>query len=185
MLFDMDTTGVWKQETNMAEIKSTLDLIMERTKNLTLTEEEKKAIRVKEVKGSIRVWCQRYRDGALTIRNLKENMAGERAAFPAAAALVREECLAHLEPEGDNGKLFQVMEEILGIDTAPFQRLIDDCIKEISAHRGEATRSALAVLQAQGISGTAVLPNLNLSPAWNTRLESVRAQCRQRLYLVK
>ncbi|MDQ1278719.1 MAG: hypothetical protein QG555_1763 [Thermodesulfobacteriota bacterium] len=169
----------------MAEIKSTLDIIMERTKNLALTEEEKKAIRAKEIKSRVRGWLQRYRDRALIIRDLKENMERERAAFPEVAALLREECLAHLEPEADNGKLFQMMEEILGIDTAPFQRLIDDFNQEISQHRGEATRTALDVLQAQGISGAAVLPNPNLSPAWNARLESAREQFHRKLYLVK
>jgi len=169
----------------MAEIKSTLDLIMERTKNLAPTEEEKKAIRAKEVKSRIRGWLQRYRDGALIIRNLKENMERERAAFPEATALLREECLAQLEPEADNGKLFQMMEEILGIDTAPFQRFIDDFNQEISQHRGKATRTALDVLQAQGISGATVLPDPSLSPAWNARLESAREQFHRKLYLVK
>ena len=58
----------------MAEIKSTLDLIMERTKNLTLTKEEKKAIHTKEVKCRVRGWFQRYGDGSLTIRDIKEYM---------------------------------------------------------------------------------------------------------------
>ena len=169
----------------MAEIKSTLDLIMERTKNLTLTEEEKKAIRTKEVKSRIRGWFQRYGDGSLTIRDLKENMDKERATFPEAAPLLREECLAHVEPETDNQKLFQMMGEILGIDSAPFQRLVDDFHNEMLRHRTEATRNALDVLHAQGISGTSVIPNLNLIPAWNACLDTARGQFRSKLYLVR
>jgi len=169
----------------MAEIKSTLDLIMERTKNLTLTEEEKKTIRAKEVKSRVRGWLQRYRDGAMIIRDLKENMARERSTFPEAAALLQAECLAHLEPEADNRKLFQMMGEILGIDAAPFQRLIDDFNEETLQHRVRETRNALDVLHAQGISGTAVVPNLNLSPAWNARRESARKEFRNKLYLVR
>jgi hypothetical protein len=169
----------------MAEIKSTLDIIMERTKNLTLTEEEKKSIRTKEVKSRVKGWLQRYTDGALIIRDLKENMEQERVVSPEAAALLREECLDHLEPEADNRKLFQLMEEILGIDTAPFQRLIDDFNEEILKYQVGATRESGDVLHSQGISGTAVLPNLNLSPAWNAHLESAREQFRNKLYLVK
>ncbi|MFA5179940.1 MAG: hypothetical protein WC405_01350 [Syntrophales bacterium] len=169
----------------MAEIKSTLDLIMERTKNLTLTEEEKKAIRAKEVKSRVRGWFQRYSDGALIIRDLKENMEQERAAFPEAATLLREECLAHLEPAADNQKIFQIMGEILGIDAAPFRRLIDDFHEEILQHRDGATRDSLDTLRAQGISGTALIPNLDLSPAWNAYLESAHKQFLSKLYLVK
>jgi hypothetical protein len=169
----------------MAEIKSTLDIIMERTKNLTLTAEEKRAIRTKEVKSRVRGWFQRYSDGILIIRDLKENMEQERATFPEAASLLREECLAHVEPEADNQKIFQMMGEILGIDTAPFQRLVDDFHEETLQHRVGATRDSLDVLRAQGISGTAVIPNLNLSPVWNAHLESTREQFRNKLYLVR
>jgi hypothetical protein len=38
----------------MAEIKSTLDIIMERTKNLTMTDEEKASFRRKEAEGKVR-----------------------------------------------------------------------------------------------------------------------------------
>lgn len=169
----------------MAEIKSTLDLIMERTKNLTLTEEEKKAIQAKEVKSRIKGWLQRYMDGALTIRDMKENVERELAAFPDAAALLREECLAHLEPETDNEKLFQLLGEVLGIDTAPFRRLIDDFREEMILRRTEAARDALDVLHSQGIGGTAVIPNLNLNPAWNTHLERGREEFRTKLYLLR
>ena len=169
----------------MGEIRSTLDLIMEKTKNLILTEEEKAAIRTREGKAKIRGWFQRYSDGVLTIRDLKENMEQERGTFPEAAPLLSEECLAHVEPEADNQKIFQMMDEILGIDSAPFQRLVDDFHDEMLRHRDEATRDALDVLHGQEISGTAVIPNLNLSPAWNANLENARKQFRKDLYLVR
>ncbi len=169
----------------MAEIKSTLDLIMERTKNLTLTEEEKKAISTKEVKSRVRGCFQRYSDGSLTIRDLKEYMEKELATFPEAAPLLREECLAHMEPEGDNRKIFQMMDEILGIDSAPFKHLVDDFHNEMLRHRTEAARDTLDVFHAQGISGTSVTPNLNLSPAWKACLDKARGQFRSKLYLVR
>ena len=40
----------------MAEIKSTMDLIMERTKNLTMTDEEKKKLQLDELRGKVRGW---------------------------------------------------------------------------------------------------------------------------------
>lgn len=169
----------------MAEIKSTLDLIMERTKNLTLTEEEKEAIRTREGKAKVRGWFQRYSDRSLTIRDLKEYMEQERVGSPEAATLMREECLAHVDPEGDNQKIFQIMEEVLEIDPGPFQGLVDHFQEELGQLRSGATRDALATLHAQGVCGTAVIPNLNLSPAWNANLESARKQFRKDLYLVR
>ena len=169
----------------MAEIKSTLDLIMERTKNLTLTEEEKEAIRTREGKAKVRGWFQRYSDRSLTIQDLKEYMEKERGSFPEAATLMRVECLAHVDPEGDNQKIFQIMEEVLEIDPGPFHGLVDHFQEELGQLRSGATRDALATLHAQGVSGTAVIPNLNLSPAWNANLESARKQFLGKLYLVR
>jgi hypothetical protein len=169
----------------MAEIKSTLDLIMERTKNLTLTEEEKKSIRAKEVKSKIRGWFQRYCDGTLTVGELKEYIEEERVSSPEAAAWLQEECLARLDPDENNEKLFQMLGEILGIDVLPFQRLIDDFHKEMAQHRSGATREAIKVLHAQGISGTAVVPNMSLIPAWTAYLESAHKDFRHKLYIVK
>ncbi len=46
----------------MAEIKSTIDLIMERTRNLTMTEEEKEELRNKELTEKAKGWVVRYLD---------------------------------------------------------------------------------------------------------------------------
>ena len=56
----------------MAEIKSTLDLVLERTKNLTLTEEEKKSLQRKELEGKIRGWGQKYLDGLMRLSAVNE-----------------------------------------------------------------------------------------------------------------
>ena len=55
----------------MGEIKSTLDLVMERTKNLSLSDEEKQAQKQKEVESRIRGLLQKYLDGWLDKNQLK------------------------------------------------------------------------------------------------------------------
>ena len=51
----------------MAEIKSTLDLVMEKTKNLSLSSEEKQTQRNKEIEGRIRGLLQKYQDQLITL----------------------------------------------------------------------------------------------------------------------
>jgi hypothetical protein len=184
-VFVMDAPGHNGKEIDMAEIKSTLELIMERTKNLTMTDEEKEAIRTKELKSRIRGLFQRYSDGVLTMRNLTDNMEHERASSPAAATLLKEECLVHLDPAADNQKIMQIIEEVLGLDPAPFRLLVDDFRAEITRQRALAARDSLAALSDRGVRGTAVIPNPGLSPAWHDHLESARKEFRNKLYLVK
>ena len=47
----------------MAEVKSTMDLIMEKTKHLTMSEEEKEGFRRKELSGKIRGLVHKSMEG--------------------------------------------------------------------------------------------------------------------------
>ncbi len=59
----------------MAEIRSTLDIIMEKAKNLTVTDEDKKDFVEKEVQGRVKGLFQKYLDGILSTQQLKTKMA--------------------------------------------------------------------------------------------------------------
>ncbi len=165
----------------MAEIRSTLDLIMERTKNLSLTDEEKRDLDAKERKDRIRGWCRRYLDGALTIAELKENMDRERASAPEAASVLRDECLSHVNPEQDNGKVFLVLEEVLGDTITGLVELIGDYQEELRRCRGAAGKEALEMLADREIRGSAVLPNPQRSPSWQARADAARQRFQERL----
>jgi len=169
----------------MAEIKSTLDLIMERTQNLTLTDAEKRDMETKERKDRFRGWCRRYLDGALSLDDLKENMAREKASSPEALSLLREECLAHVDPDKDNEKLFLLLQEALSIAVADLEGLIGAYEEELRQYRAAAGKEALEMLTAKGIGGSAVQPNPRLSPSWQAQADAARKKFRERLYLVK
>ena len=55
----------------MAEIKSTLDLVMEKTKNLSLSSEERQAQKSKEIESRIRGLLQKFKDQALSADKFK------------------------------------------------------------------------------------------------------------------
>jgi len=169
----------------MAEIKSTLDLIMERTKDLVLTEEEKRDIQTQERQARVRGWVQRYRDGSLTGDDIKEYLANEGAAASEAAALLREECLTQVDPEGDNGKIFSLLQTALAINTTPVEDLIADFHAEAQRLKIDSGRKALAVLYTRGINGSAIVPNPSLDPEWRRDLESAREQFQERLHRLK
>ena len=57
----------------MAEIKSTLDLVMEKTRNLTLSSEEKQAQKQIDIGNRIKGLVQKFEDGLLTGNQLKRN----------------------------------------------------------------------------------------------------------------
>lgn len=74
----------------MAKIKSTLDIVMERTRNLTITQEEKDALRRKELLDRVRGWVQALVDGKSSVSDLRSAYDEEAAQAPEA----RTSCVA-------------------------------------------------------------------------------------------
>ena len=164
----------------MGEIRSTLDLIMERTKNLSLTQEEKQKIKQQEWLGKARGWVQKYLDGVVDLEELKAAIATLDDA-EAAGSLLRRELIEAVDPEGDNAKRWEALETLWGLSPEPFLRIIEGFrtgVTEAGVRRAGVLRTRLAE---KGISGTAVVPNLNRDPEWLTYYGQAVRECREAL----
>jgi len=150
----------------MAEIKSTLDLIMEKTKNMTMSDEEKKVLRQKELHGKVKGWMQRYADGQIDMRTIKEDMQEHESDRQTILKFFRKEALERIEPNEDNERMFQILADILGEDTQPISRRIDAFVKDRQQHMAQHVKRLLQTLADQGIRGSAVIPNLDKDQAW-------------------
>jgi hypothetical protein len=150
----------------MGEIRSTLDIIMEKTKGLTMTAEERVAIQRNEIEGKIRGLVQRYLDGALDLERLREEittMGGDKQGM--AMESLKEEC-KHLDPEGDPFPYLKILETVLKVDTGPVKRVISDYHQEMDQRKRSWEGRAIEQLHRKAISGSAVVPNLRADPAW-------------------
>jgi hypothetical protein len=152
----------------MAEIKSTLDLIMEKTKNLTMTDEEKKAVHSQELRKKIKGWVQRCIDGTMNIAHLKENVQQEMKKEPGLPADLLEELLKKIDPEGANEVQFEIIESVLQRDTAPLKELIEQFRVELAEKVRERTDKEKKALEGRNISGSAIVPNLDRDPQWKS-----------------
>jgi hypothetical protein len=160
----------------MAEIKSTLDLIMERTKNLTLTKEEKNKLKQTEAEGKINGLVQKYLDGIVGAETLQAEVEKERQAFPFFGSMLKTAFIARLQPDGNDEKILHALEQALGIDIAPFQKKLSRFKKELQAEKEDRYVSLSIALKEMGISGTAVVPNPAHDPDWQTTLESMHVR---------
>ena len=158
----------------MAEIKSTLELIMERTKNLTLTDEEKRDFHKKEVQGKVKGFLMKFMDGAMNLEKLRKGIASLEENDPETVKdIVLRECLGQIKLQGDNSMPFDVLEQVLSVDTTPFQRLLSDFISELDNAKKVREQGLQNQIQEKGISGSAVLPNLSADPEWAYRWHNV------------
>lgn len=170
----------------MAEIKSTLDLVLERTKNLTMTKEEKSALQRKELEGKIRGWGQRYMDGLMDLGVVKTEMALIPADHKKAGRkILKGFVLENLDTTGGKGKIFNLLEEILEESREPYLAAIQNFQKALAAEGSRFLAAQRASLADRGISGSAVIPNLDREGAWKLFHETVLAEFRKGIALIR
>ena len=166
----------------MAEIKSTLDIIMEKTKGLTMSEEEKEAFRKKEIDGKVRGLFQRFLDGFIDAERLKDEIGslGEERYAVAREALLRE-CMGRMEPGADNTILLDALENAAGLDIAPIRKIILDYNQDLEQQKMDRKQVLQKNLDGLGISGSAVIPNIHADQEWIKHLSEMNKGFREKL----
>ena len=148
----------------MAQIKSTLDLIMERTKHLSLNEEEKQALEQQELNQLVMVPLLRY----LKEERDADYLAHELDSLPLekreeGRRLCLELFIDSLSPFEDNKRMLAGVERLLGkTGRERWEKIVVPLEKEYQEQReaaqAEAARRLRETLAAEGLSGSALLP---------------------------
>lgn len=160
----------------MAEIKSTLDLVMEKTRHLTLSREEKEAQQREDTAKRLRGLVQKFQDGRLDqgqfVRQLEE--MGKNGAADVRGLLVGE-LLQGLEVDGKNDARLVLLSEVCGVDVRGVEAVCRDyqeTIRSMSRERVRQMRQNLA--RERGISGSSVIPNFESDPQWLEDMAKIR-----------
>jgi hypothetical protein len=169
----------------MAEIKSTLDLVLERTKNFTMSREEKEALERKELEGRIRGWVKRYMNGLMDLKAVKTEMT----AIPENSKntgrdILNSLVLEHIDVKGDNGNIFDLLEGILEESRGPYIAAVEKFQKTIAAEQPRFLEALKAGLSERGISGSAVMPNLDADDVWKRFQEKAVTEFRTGIGLI-
>ena len=154
----------------MSEIKSTLDLIMEKTRHLTMNQEEMKSVKKQELVKKIRGITSRFlsgeRDAAYLdhqIRLLPEEEQSQ------ARETCKNQFMEDLHPLEDNQRILAGVETLFGKEERDrWERTIDNLRAPLTAESErvhlEAESHFREILAAEGLQGPAVLPRVEKSP---------------------
>ena len=134
----------------MAKIKSTLDLVMERTKNLAMSREDREALQRKEWEDKARGWVQMLMDQKITIDELMKDFTVESSRYNALADILHAELTRHIDPDGDNSLILKTLTEVLGLEVKPFADFINDYHARYELYRQEHQGRMLSELKARG-----------------------------------
>ncbi|MDP6179538.1 MAG: hypothetical protein QGG48_06570 [Desulfatiglandales bacterium] len=151
----------------MGEIKSTLDIIMEKTKGLAMTDDEKRAFQKKEVEGKVRGLIQRFMDGDIGLDRFKIEVAGmeeKHRGMVTRAILV--DSSTRIRPGEDNDAILKMWEVLTGMDVSPLREILIDFERRLEQEKGVRHKALKKKLRGKGISGSAVLPNIKVDLEW-------------------
>ncbi|MBU2551460.1 MAG: hypothetical protein KKB20_23820 [Proteobacteria bacterium] len=153
----------------MTEIRSTIDLVMERTKNMVQSSEEKAGTRARELDDQARGWLlalaeDRMRPGDVNLR-LQDMPESERTGFREALIRVM---IWNFHLEDENEPILTGLAMLAGDRLGPLiqeaRALFRDYDEELGALEALAAGDALADLAKKGISGSALQPKAGAAP---------------------
>jgi len=180
----------YKEGMIVAEIKSTLDLVLEKTRNMSLTSEEKKQLDEEAAMKRARGLFQKYVDGVCGLRELEEYVKQGTESNPEKTrrhiSLFMIESLApgmaeniHLEglkawlgPKADSE-----------IDSAAV--ILDWYREEVSKLHEEIENKLKIDLEQRGIRGSAVKAKVTEDKQWRARKEELKQEAERRLENIK
>ncbi len=150
----------------MSEVKSTIDLIMEKTRGMSLTPNEKDRARKEKIRREVRLLVIPYLRGETSLSRLMESLS-EEALMPALEVLAES-----LKIDANNSRALDGLQALVG-QAQVLTSLVDDIqsiLEEYEARRNEVRdlvgNELLQELARGGISGPAVKPAVDDNPKW-------------------
>jgi hypothetical protein len=174
----------------MGEIKSTLELALERTKRLTVSEKEKDEIKQKEVLQKATGLFHRYREGRLSLNDvLKEVERMERKTATTVKEYLLTQWIDTLSLEEDNDRILKGVESLKEKSIAEvkqrFDYLLSQYQKEKERVKEKTGVQLVETLKKDGIWGSAVEPKLEGSEIWKKENENLSCSYRIKLDEIK
>lgn len=170
----------------MAEIKSTLEIVMEKTKGLRMSESDKEKLREEALSQKAKGLCSRYLEGQIDWEALVTDLRGRDERD---RSLIKRAVYHHLVESLDissyndlasraiealaNGRAKEILKKVHDLTTSYF--------KGRQKKQKKIRPDIWAKLAKKGISGSAVEPNVNDSPEWKQMEKQLIRQYREKL----
>lgn len=166
----------------MAEIKSTLDIIMEKAKKFSVTEEEKQGFKRQELEGKIKGLVQKTIDGILDSERFQVELTALQAkdkdlVYP----ILKEELMARMEVETNSEALLKMLKSTARPAWVAVEKVLADFDKKAEKQKESRRKILVDNFKKRGVSGSAVVPNLDADPEWIRMKSEMRRQLQEEI----
>jgi hypothetical protein len=167
----------------MAEIKSTLDLVMERTRNLTMTEEEKREQALSEFRKSSSGLIQKYLDGLLSMEGFRKELQNlQQTVEDRNNGALCEEIARRLDPDQDNRQLIALLSEVCAVNNGRIESVLNEYAGTLSSVTRERVDHVRTLLRDScKVAGPALVPNLDADSDWIKEKQALRQEYLEKL----
>jgi len=174
----------------MGEIKSSIELAMERTKKFAISEKEKEEIKQKEVLQKATSLFHRYREGHLPLNNiLKEIEKMEKKIAITVKKLLLSQWIDALSLDDDDERIFKGIESLKqrSMDEVKqkFHSLLSQYLSEKEKVKEEVKVQFTEALRKEGIYGNALEPQIEGGELWKKEIEKLSHSYRVKLEEIK
>lgn len=173
----------------MGKIKSTWDIVMEKTKGLEITSKDREQIKRAELNARIHAIFNRYMDSQGNRQYLKDELEGLREEREVVKRELLLQLMDSIDLAKDNGRAIAGIEALKGEKVAKVLRKLRLLTSEYRSSREKKAREIEEVLRqtlaAMGISGSAVEPSLEGKREWIEAMERLERDYGKRLGVLK
>lgn len=150
----------------MGEIKSTLDLVMEKTRHMTLSAEEKARQQKADFEKRLQGLLQQYEDQVLSTDELRKRIEQLQAELKVyERQLVAEAVLMRIDPDSISERQLDMVSSLVPSARIILQKILESHREKHAEFFQAGKQLLLDKLAGQhGIKGSAVLPNIEKDP---------------------
>jgi hypothetical protein len=159
----------------MSEIKSTLELVMEKTQHLGMSEAEKNREKNNQVRKQLRGVVQKYLDEYLNQNMVAKELNRLSGSGINIIPLLTQELLERIQIDRENSQIIQLLNRFCGISTNKLVSIIDNYHQRFQkARQQKTTEQKDYLLKNYKISGTAVVPLMDFDPQWKQQVSDLQ-----------
>ncbi len=167
----------------MGEIKSTMDIIMERTKHLSMTEDEKELQKKNDVTLTVKGFVQKFQDNKLSKEQLGEQLGIlEKAENFELKKIVTDDITERFALEHDNGRLLDLLHYLYTTDISGFESIFKEYRTTLTtSYQDSMLRGKKELFEKYAVSGNAVLPNPGSNDGWKREVQDIHQRFNEKL----
>jgi hypothetical protein len=159
----------------MSGIKSAIELAMERTKNLVMSEEERKFFAAKELENKIRAVVRRYLEGIIEEDGVDKEISAIEGDEKSMKSVLVDLLVDEFDVKGKNERLLGLLNDLAGGAKGSLKRELETMQRRYveQTEKGEKAvrQKIMDRLKAMGITGSAVEPNIEEWDEWSENIE--------------